>query len=93
MRGSELRVIDFGRFEFRPAVTDFCRLAAQQWRSSPALEDAFFEGYGSDPRESKLWNVMLLGEAVSTSAWAFHVGDHKFEEQGHRMLGHALANF
>lgn len=93
IRGTELRVIDFGRFEFRPAMTDFCRLALQQWRSSPALEDAFFEGYGSDPREGRLWNLMLLREAVSTSAWAFHVGDHKFEEQGHRMLVDALANF
>lgn len=68
MDGTELRIIDFGRFEFRPALSDFCRLSAQQWRSSPELEDAFFEGYGFDPRESRLWHITLLREAVSTSA-------------------------
>lgn len=93
MSGTELRVIDFGRFAFRPAISDFCRLAVQQWRSSPELEAAFFEGYGSDPRESGLWNITLLREAVSTAAWAFQVGDHEFEKQGHRMLGEALANY
>ncbi|WP_307608204.1 phosphotransferase [Pseudarthrobacter sp. W1I19] len=93
MNGSELRVIDFGRFEFRPAISDFCRLAVQQWRSGPELEAAFFEGYGSDPRESRLWNITLLREAVSTAAWAFQVGDHEFEKQGHRMLADALANY
>ncbi|MDQ0769266.1 hypothetical protein QF031_002015 [Pseudarthrobacter defluvii] len=49
INGAELRVIDFGRFAFRPAVSDFCRLAAQQWRSNPVLEVAFFEGYGFRP--------------------------------------------
>ncbi|BAS09318.1 hypothetical protein AHiyo4_27400 [Arthrobacter sp. Hiyo4] len=93
MSGTELRVIDFGRFAFRPAISDFCRLAVQQWRSRPELEDAFFEGYGPDPRESTLWNITILREAVSTAAWAFQVGDHEFEEQGHRMLSDALANY
>ncbi|UUL76209.1 phosphotransferase [Pseudarthrobacter sp. Fe7] len=91
--GSELRVIDFGRYEFRPAASDFCRLAVQQWRAVPRLETAFFAGYGSDPRDTKLWNVMQLREAVSTAAWAYRVGDHKFEEQGHRMLRDALGDF
>jgi len=93
MSGTELRIIDFGRFEFRPSISDFCRLAAQQWRLGTELEDAFFEGYGSDPRESRLWNITMLREAVSTAAWAFQIGDHEFEEQGHRMLVEALANF
>jgi hypothetical protein len=93
MNGTELRIIDFGRFEFRPAVSDFCRLAVRQWRSSPELEAAFSEGYGSDPRESKLWNITLLREAVSTAVWAFQVGDHEFEKQGHWMLTDALANY
>lgn len=93
MCGTELRVIDFGRFAFRPAISDFCRLAAQQWRSHPQLEAAFFEGYGSDPRESTLWNITILREAISTAVWAFQVGDHEFEEQGHRMLSDALATY
>lgn len=93
MNGSELRIIDFGRFEFRPAISDFCRLAVQQWRSSPELQTAFFEGYGSDPRDSEAWNMMLLREAVSTAVWAFQVGEQEFEKQGHRMLGEALATY
>ena len=93
MNGTELRVIDFGRFAFRPAISDFCRLAVQQWHSRSELEAAFFEGYGSDPRESRLWNITVLREAVSTAAWAFQVGDHEFEKQGQRMLHDALANY
>ncbi|NHB85568.1 phosphotransferase [Tessaracoccus sp. HDW20] len=34
--GNWLRVIDFGRFAFRPASTDLCRLATQQWRDTPS---------------------------------------------------------
>ena len=93
MDGTELRIIDFGRYGFRPAATDFCRLAVQQWRSHPHLEAAFFEGYGSDPRDREQWDVALLREAVATSAWAYQVGDEGFERQGHRMLSDALANF
>jgi thiamine kinase-like enzyme len=93
MDGTELRIIDFGRYEFRPAATDFCRLAVQQWRSHPHLETAFFEGYGSDPRDGEVWNVALLREAVATAAWAYQAGDQRFEEQGHRMLRDALARF
>ncbi|WP_240720085.1 hypothetical protein [Pseudarthrobacter sp. NamB4] len=52
---------------------------------------AFFEGYGPDPGESRLWNLTLLREAVSTAAWALQVDDHEFEKQGYRMLRDALA--
>lgn len=85
-----LRVIDFGRFAYRPASTDLCRLAAQQWRDRPDLADAFAEGYGSDPREDPLWPVEQLREAVGTAAYAFQIGDLDFEAQGHRMLREAL---
>jgi hypothetical protein len=48
-------VIDFGRADMRPALTDFARLAAQDFRRNPALEQAFLDGYGSDPRERGAW--------------------------------------
>lgn len=86
----ELRVIDFGRFDFRPAATDLCRLAVQQWREHPALEQAFLDGYGEDPRSSPVWRVDLLREAIGTAVWAYLVGDEAFEDQGHRMLRGAL---
>ncbi|GAB3599874.1 phosphotransferase [Microbacterium tumbae] len=88
-----VRVIDFGRFAFRPAATDLTRLAAQQWRSRPELEAAFFEGYGPDPRDPAQWRLEALKEAIGTACWAFQVGDEEFEAQGHRMLAEALAAF
>lgn len=86
-----LRAIDFGRFDFRPALTDLCRLATQQWLDAPALEAAFLEGYGADPLDAEVWPIELLREAVGTATWAYRVGDFAFETHGHRLLGAALA--
>lgn len=88
-----VRVIDFGRFAWRPAATDLCRLAAQQWRDRPALETAFFAGYGRDPREAAEWRMLALHEAIGTAVWAHQVGDAAFEQQGHRMIRAALQLF
>ncbi|MBW9109945.1 aminoglycoside phosphotransferase family protein [Microbacterium ureisolvens] len=91
--GDEVRVIDFGRFAFRPAGTDFVRLAAQEWRENPACETAFFEGYGRDPRHPSHWILMRLREAIGTACWAHQVGDTEFEAQGHRMISDVLEEF
>lgn len=93
IRNGELRIIDFGRFDFRPAATDLCRLAVQQWRGRPELEKAFLEGYGTDPRSMEVWRIDLLREAIGTAVWAYQVGDGNFERQGHRMLREALDRF
>lgn len=85
-------VIDFGRADLRPAMTDFARLAAQQFRLEPALEPAFCEGYGGDPREPEAWRRNRVREAIATAVWAFQVGDEAFERQGHRMIADALAD-
>lgn len=85
-----VRVIDFGRADWRPAATDLGRLAVQQLVGRPDLEAAFFEGYGEDPRRPDLWARIRLREAVGTAAWAFQVGDEAFEAQGLRMLKDAL---
>ncbi len=79
-------VIDFGRAALRPAMTDFARLAAQQFGHDPALEVAFLDGYGSDPREPASWHRNRLREAIATAVWAYRVGDEAFEKQGHRMI-------
>lgn len=89
--GGDVRVIDFGRFAFRPAASDFVRLAAQEWRDAPGCEDAFFEGYGSDPRHPSHWLLLRVREAIGTAAWAHQVGDAEFEAQGHRMIAEMLA--
>jgi hypothetical protein len=88
-----VKAIDFGRFDFRPAATDLCRLAVQQWQKEPALEAAFLRGYGDDPRSRTVWRMDLLREAVGTAVWAHLAGDGAFESQGHRMLHQALRNF
>lgn len=86
----EVRVIDFGRAALRPALTDFARLAVQQFQRSPDLETAFIEGYGSDPREPGAWRRNQICEAIGTAVWAYQVGDVAFEQQGHRMIAEAL---
>ncbi|KAF2411938.1 aminoglycoside phosphotransferase [Microbacterium sp. B35-04] len=101
--GGVVRVIDFGRFAFRPAATDFVRLAAQEWRENPTCETAFFEGYGRDPKLGSgpsdrasgpsHWLLLRLREAIGTACWAHQVGDEAFEAQGHRMIADALAEF
>ena len=98
-----VRVIDFGRFAFRPASTDFVRLAAQEWRENPACETAFFEGYGGDLRLDRRGDdavnasrhrlLLRLREAIGTACWAHQVGDAEFEAQGHRMIADVLAEF
>jgi hypothetical protein len=88
-----IKVIDFGRFAWRPAVTDFCRLAAQQWRRDRRLESAFITGYGGDPRTPEQWRMLALHEAIGTAVWAHQSGDERFENQGHRMIDDALTLF
>lgn len=89
----ELRAIDFGRFDFRPAATDLCRLAVQQWRKNATLEATFLAGYGGDPRSEVVWRMDLLREAIGTAVWAHLVGDEMFEAQGHQMLSQSLQRF
>jgi Ser/Thr protein kinase RdoA (MazF antagonist) len=84
-------VIDFGRAAMRPALTDFARLAVQDFRREPKLETAFLGGYGSDPRETDAWHRNRVREAIGTAAWACQVGDEPFEAQGHRMIAETLS--
>ncbi|MBT1621305.1 phosphotransferase [Curtobacterium flaccumfaciens pv. oortii] len=88
-----LRVIDFGRFGWRPASFDLTRLAVLHWQRDPGLEAAFFAGYGDDPRGPDAWRWLQLREAVGTATWAYAVSDEGFEAQGHDMLRDALARF
>lgn len=88
-----LYVIDFGRFEYRPAATDLVRLASQQWRGKPELEAAFLQGYGQDPRTAVRWPMQYLYEGLATSVWSYSMGDEEFETQGHQMLLDALQLF
>ena len=86
-----ISVIDFGRTDLRPAVTDFARLVARQWRGNAELEAAFFEGYGERPGDAGAWRRNQVAEAIGTAAWAYQVGDEGFERQGLRMIADVLA--
>ncbi|WP_231979647.1 hypothetical protein [Tessaracoccus coleopterorum] len=57
------------------------------------MEDAFLDGYGSDPRDRERWPVELLREAVGTAAWAFQTGNEAFEAHGRECLDRALGLF
>ncbi|MFL6023738.1 MAG: aminoglycoside phosphotransferase family protein [Marmoricola sp.] len=87
-----VRVIDFGRAALRPALSDWLRLEARDFREDRALEAAFLDGYGSDPREQDAWFRERLREAANTAVWAHLVGDRAFEAQGHEMIARVLAD-
>ena len=70
-----LRVIDSGRFAFRPALYDLSRLSAQDFVSNDTFEKAFCEGYGSDPREPEAWHRLQVRDAISVAAWAYRTGN------------------
>jgi hypothetical protein len=89
--GARVLVIDLGRADWRPPLTDLARLTRQQWEGRADLEAAFLAGYGADPREPGAWRRALLREAIGTACWAYQVGDEAFEQQGHRMVQQALA--
>ena len=84
-------VIDFGRAAMRPALTDFARLAVQEFRRDPHLEHAFLDGYGNDPRDPDAWYRTRVREAIGTAGWARQVGDEAFEAQGQRMIAEVLS--
>lgn len=85
-----VRVIDFGRADLRHAAEDFERLAAREFLSVAGSEDAFLDGYGSDPREPEAWFRQRIRAAIGTATWAFQVGDYAYEAEGHRMIADLL---
>lgn len=88
----QVRVIDFGRAAMRPALSDWLRLEARDFRDDTAREDAFIAGYGGDPRQPDAWLRERIREAINTAVWAYSVGDEAFEAQGHAMIERALAD-
>lgn len=83
-------VIDLGRAALRPALSDWLRLAARDFRHDPAREAAFVEGYGGDPRAPAAWFREQVREAANTAVWAHLVGDEGFEAEGHAQLDRLL---
>lgn len=84
--GGTLRVIDLGRFDWRPAASDVCRLAGREWSARPSLAREFAQGYGADLRDDPVWLAQMVREAVGTATWALAVGDGPFERHGLRLV-------
>jgi hypothetical protein len=89
-----VRVIDFRRFEWRPAITDFCPPAAGQWQSKPELELAFFSGYGEDPREPEQWRASILC-TTPFRPWCGRIGRWRADRSthGHHIFTEVLTLF
>jgi len=85
-----VRVIDWGRFAFRPALSDFSRMSSNEWQASPDAERAFIAGYGVDPRHGGHWLLTRVRDAVATACWSRRVGDAAFEAHGYAMIERVL---
>lgn len=81
-----IRAIDLGRCDLRVPEEDFVRLGRQDFFRVPALERAFLDGYGRDPRDPGTWRRVNVAEAVGTAVWAHGIGDKEFEAVGHAHL-------
>lgn len=76
-------------------LLDLCKMNALVWLENPHLKDAFFQGYGYEPKaweESllRLWTVIW---SVGTLQWAIAHGDGQYERQGRtaaKQLGASL---
>jgi Ser/Thr protein kinase RdoA (MazF antagonist) len=88
-----VRIIDFGRGAWRPAVSDFVRLQHQQFVSRPDLVEAFVAGYGRDPvtfdQDASALEHLL--QSLGTVVWAHAMGDTEFEAHGRRMVDLVLS--
>ncbi|WP_407317827.1 phosphotransferase [Isoptericola halotolerans] len=86
-----VRVVDRGRFAWRPPATDLAPLDAQQLAGRDDLAAAFVDGYGTDLRQGGAWQRARVREAIGTVVRAHRVGDEALEAQGHRMVDAVLA--
>lgn len=83
----------FGVIDFEHALPDLWwadvgRLIDEGWYAQPALEAAFWEGYGRVPSASEraAGDAHRAMTALGTISWARAHGDVEFEAQGRRVL-------
>ena len=90
--GHSLGLIDFEHARLDLALVDLAKLVVGSWDRRPALELAFFEGYGrrlSAKECTQLRSVVVL-HGVASLAWGLRHHDLGFVAEGHRAL--ALAD-
>jgi thiamine kinase-like enzyme len=83
-----LGVIDFEHALPDLWWADIGRLVDESWFAEPALEGAFWEGYGRTPNaaERRLGRAYRAMAAIGTITWARAHADIPFETQGWRVL-------
>jgi hypothetical protein len=88
LHDGEVRLIDFGRTQWRPWTSDVVRLKHQQFVVHPELEAALKAGLDRelDSADEAALRLEEIQQAVSTVAWAHGLGDPVFEEHGRRMI-------
>ncbi|PNI07059.1 aminoglycoside phosphotransferase [Arthrobacter sp. AFG7.2] len=88
-----IKVIDFGRADARPWMHDLVRLTHQQFVGQPALEEAFYSGFGKrlQRSEASVWQLENLNQALGTVVWAHKIGDAAFERSGVQRVERTLA--
>lgn len=82
--------IDFGRSMLRPAWTDFWFLHTKYFSRDRRLEEAFLDGYGSDPRQEAGWFSARVREAIGPAAWGFQIQHQEYEQLGHDLIAEVL---
>lgn len=94
-----LRLIDFGRFNFRPWVSDLGRLTHLGFIENPDLKRDIYIGMGKDLQqpmtraEREIHKLDLLVNAVTTVVWAWEMGDDHFHRAGRTMLDRVIKNW
>ncbi|PRP94257.1 phosphotransferase enzyme family protein [Enhygromyxa salina] len=91
--GRTLALVDFEHARHDLALVDLAKLVADSWATDPALELAFFEGYGRplSARECTQLRSALMLHGVASLAWGLRHGDPSFVALGRRVLARAGA--
>lgn len=87
-----LGLLDFEHARLDHPLIDLVKLADEEWAADPALQEAFFEGYGpldAAARERLGW--LLWSHGVATAAWGAEHGDEPTRRRGCALLDQLAA--
>lgn len=84
LASGDVAVIDFEHTRPDLSLWDFAKLWSAEWRRAPALEGAFFEGYGAPltADERELMGRLAVISTLGTLVWATEHRDEPFLRQG-----------
>ncbi len=87
-----MRIIDFGRAQWRHWTSELVRLRHLQFVGRPELEAAFHTGLGREfgAVDETALRIEEISQSVGTVVWAHRIGDVQFEEHGRRMIRRIL---